>query len=49
MAVTEEKILKTQSEAFLSIRKRVQSHMKKNNISYSQVLESIEENERNGK
>ncbi|WP_165786745.1 hypothetical protein [Heyndrickxia camelliae] len=43
MATIEAKITKTPSEAFMSIRNKVRSQMKKKNISYSQILKSINE------
>lgn len=41
MAIAESRVNKNQSEAFTSIRNKIQSHMKKRGITYKNVLESI--------
>ncbi|MEH7419558.1 hypothetical protein V7266_30465 [Neobacillus drentensis] len=42
MAVAEAKIRKTQSEAFLSIREKIQSQMKKQKVTYNDILKEVE-------
>lgn len=41
MAVTEYKLKRNQSEAFLRMRKKIQDQMKKQQVTYSQILKSI--------
>lgn len=41
MAVTEYKLRRNQSEVFLRMRKKIQDQMKKQQVTYSQILESI--------
>lgn len=38
-------MLKTQSESFMNIRKKVRKQMNQQDVSYSQILKSIEEKE----
>ncbi|WP_368658662.1 hypothetical protein AB3Z07_05025 [Metabacillus halosaccharovorans] len=42
MATAEAKITKTPSEAFMSIRNKIREKMAEQNVTYSEVLKSID-------